>query len=80
MSVVIDFIEVDRAMEAVLEEFDGTDLNASPAFSGVSPSAERVAERIALELDRRLEADGTLYSVAVTEAPGCCGAYYPGEA
>jgi len=80
MGVVIDFIEASRALEAVVGGFDGTDLTALPAFAGVGPSAERVAERIAIELDRRLDAGGRLYCVTVTEAPGCRAAFYPARA
>ena len=78
MGVVIDFVEADGALAAVVSGVDGTDLNAAPPFADRCPSAERVAEWIAAALAQRLGADGRLYCVTVTEAPGCRAAYYPG--
>lgn len=75
--VVIDFTAVAEVLEAITAACDGVDLNALPAFSRVSPSAERVAQWLAGLLDERLGADGRLYSVTVSEAPGCRAAFYP---
>ena len=80
MGVVIDFVAVEEALGAVLASFDGADLNALPAFSGRSPSAERVAQWLAGLLEERLGADGRLHSVTVTEAPGCRAGYFPRRA
>jgi len=77
MGVVIDFTVVAEALEAVAAACDGADLNALEAFSGVSPSAERVARWLARLLEERLGADGRLYRVTVSEAPGCRAAFYP---
>ena len=77
MGVVIDFTAVAEALDAVVEACDGLDLNALPAFSGAGPSAERVAEWLAGLLERRLPSGGRLYSITVSEAPGCRAAFYP---
>ena len=77
MGVVIDFLDVQRALEKVDRELQGTDLNALGAFEGTSPSAERVAEHVARRLADRLGAGCGLYRVRVTEAPGCSAAFYP---
>jgi len=75
--VVVDFLDVRRALTAVCENLDGKDLNALPAFHGKNVSAERVAEHIATVLIRRDGYEGILYRVKVTEATGCRAAYYP---
>jgi len=77
MGVVINFVEVRRALAAVAAELEGTDLNSLEAFAGSSPSAERVAEHIAGRLGEAVGEGRTVYRVTVTEAPGCCAAYYP---
>ena len=77
MGVVIDFVEVDEALAAIAYACDGAHLNSLPVFSAESPSAERVAEWLAGLLEERLGADGRLYSVTVTEAPGCRATFFP---
>lgn len=78
MGVVIDFLDVQRALEKIDERLQGEDLNKLPAFEGTSPSAERVAEHIAAQLGARLGPDCGLYRLKITEAPGCSAAFYPG--
>jgi 6-pyruvoyl-tetrahydropterin synthase len=75
--VVIDFLDVQRALEKIDRELQGADLNELAAFEGRSPSAERVAEHIAACLAARLGPACGLYGVRVTEAPGCSAAFYP---
>ncbi len=78
MGVVIDFIEVRNALEAVAGRFEGGDLNKHEALGGESPSAERVAECIAgLLAQISPEAAKLLYRIEITEAPGCKAAFYP---
>ena len=79
MGVVIDFVAVDEALGEIAAPCDGADLNALPAFAGISPSAERVAQWLAGLLEERLDAAGRLYSVSVTEAPGCRATFYPAD-
>ena len=80
MGVVIDFLEVEASLKAVMAQLDGADLNELPVFSDGRPSAERVAEHVAKALSVRLGGDRRLYRLAVTEAPGCSAAFYPGGA
>lgn len=77
MGVVVDFVDIRRALESVAAELDGSNLNELEALSGRSPSAERVAEYIAGRLGERLARTHAPYRVMVTEAPGCFAAYYP---
>jgi 6-pyruvoyl-tetrahydropterin synthase len=77
-AVVIDFLEVQRALGAVARELQGTSLNALPFFADGRCSAERLAEYLCGELARRLGGHRP-WRVSVTEAPGCLAAFYPEE-
>ena len=76
--VVIDFVQVREAMEAMAAELNGRDLNAMDTFPSSSPSAELVARYVAVRLGQVLGAGCVPYRVDVTEAAGCTAAYYPG--
>jgi 6-pyruvoyltetrahydropterin/6-carboxytetrahydropterin synthase len=75
--MVIDFAEVDKALRAIADELQGKDLSALEAFSRHSPTAERLAEHLARELQKRLDKGNLLYCLSVTEAPNCKAAFYP---
>ncbi len=77
MAVVIDFVEVERAMGRLVAQLQGIDLNTLPAFADGRCSAERVAEYLAGQLCGMIAGGEMLYRFAVTEAPGCTAAYYP---
>ena len=73
--VLIDFLAVKAALDALAGELEGTDLNAHAAFAASAPSAERVAEFLARRLAAALAGEGRLYSLEVSEAPGCRAAF-----
>ena len=77
--VVIDFLTARDALGTIASQLDGRDLNTLDAFAGSTTSAENVAAHIATTLAGELAAQGTLYRLAVTEAPGCSAAYYPND-
>lgn len=85
MAVVIDFVAVQQAMEAIAADLEGGDLNAREDFIDGRASAERVAEMVADRLADQLsdlltgpdDAGPWLYCVSVTEAPGCAAAFLP---
>ncbi len=74
--MVIDFLQVRRAMSEVLGEIDGGNLNELHYFSRTGATAELVAQYLADEISRRLDGE-LLYRIVVTEAPECSAAYYP---
>jgi len=77
--LLCDFHEVERVLGSVLAPWRDASLNDAPPFApdgrGVNPTAERVAETIAVAmrdgLRRVLPAGASVASVSVTEAPGC---------
>ena len=77
--VVIDFLAVRDALGQIASQLDGLNLNTLDAFARATTSAENVAAYIATTLADRLPAPAALYRLAVTEAPGCTAAYYPGD-
>ena len=77
--LLVDFEAVKSDLDAVLARLDGTDLNRCPAMGGLNPTAELVAKVIFEGMLQRRGDHERLYSVTVTEAPGCAAVYRRGE-
>ena len=82
--LLIDFHAVERGLQEVIAPFRNADLNATPPFDTVNPTAEHVARHIAEGLAAYLVRPGgdgggraRVYACRVTEAPGCAATYYP---
>ena len=73
--VVCDFHELEASLEQVVRPFEGADLNGTPPFDRVNPTAEQVARHIADALLETLPGGIRLQRTTVTEAPGCCATY-----
>jgi 6-pyruvoyltetrahydropterin/6-carboxytetrahydropterin synthase len=69
--LLCDFHLLERRLDAILAPWDGRDLNATPPFDRVNPSAEHVALEIARAMAAELPPGVILHRVSVTEAPGC---------
>ena len=69
--LLCDFHELEASLDAVLAGLRDRDLNQTPPFDRVNPTAENVARHIAETLEPALPAAVSLSRVAVTEAPGC---------
>ncbi len=78
--LLCDFHALERSLDAILEPFRSADLNATPPFDAVNPTAEAVARHIADALAVDLPPGVRVASVAVTEAPGCEAIYRPAAA
>ena len=76
--LLFDFHEVERQLGEIVGPFRSRDLNATPPFDRVNPSAEEIARHIATSLAARLPATAAVLSVRVTEAPGCAATFRPG--
>ncbi|MEL6330643.1 MAG: 6-carboxytetrahydropterin synthase [Planctomycetota bacterium] len=75
--LVVDFHEAQAALREICSEWDNRDLNETPPFDGVNPTAEAIAREIATRLEGDLglrEGVGVAW-VSVTEAPGCRAVY-----
>ncbi|MBK7405875.1 MAG: 6-carboxytetrahydropterin synthase [Phycisphaerales bacterium] len=79
--LLCDFHAVEAALREVTGPFQNGDLNATPPFDRVNPTAEHVARHIAEGVQSALGAMlplGTrVASCRVTEAAGCAATYTP---
>jgi len=73
--LLIDFEEVQAALQLVLQSLHHTDLNEAELLRGLNPSAENVARVICDALAERVLRPELLEGVRVEEAPGCFAAY-----
>lgn len=73
--VLVDFHVMERKLADVVDALGGRDLNRTPPFDEVNPTAEHVARHIARSMDGDLPPGIRLRRVSVTEAPGCTATY-----
>lgn len=67
---LVDFIEVQKALEAVVKPLDHVNLNETPPFDRENPSAENIALYISQQLAHRWRSPGVqIASVTVWETP-----------
>ena len=69
--LLCDFHLIERELEGVIDCLRDRDLNRTPPFDRLNPTAEHVARHIGEQLARTLPPGVALKSVSVTEAPGC---------
>lgn len=77
--LLCDFHRIERELESVLDLLRGRDLNRTPPFDRVNPTAENVARHIAEGISQRIPEGVSLKSVSVTEAPGCTATFVTEE-
>ena len=71
--LLCDFCELNRRLDEAVGSLDDRDLNASPPFDRINPTAEHLARHIAATI---VVTPGVeLLSVSVMEAPGCEATY-----
>lgn len=73
--ILCDFLEIQRLLEVLLDRFKNQDLNVTPPFDQINPTAEHVAKYIAETMIGQLPAGVMLVRAAVLEAPGCHATY-----
>ena len=90
IETVMDFHDLERIVRSVTGAWHNRSLNdcppfaAGPAASGahphglaISPTAERVAQQLAIQVAGQLPPAVQLQQVTVSEAPGCTATYRP---
>ena len=75
--LLCDFNALEGSLDRVIAPFRNADLNRTPPFDRVNPTAEAVARHIAERVATDLPAGVRLACVALTEAPGCEAVYRP---
>jgi 6-pyruvoyltetrahydropterin/6-carboxytetrahydropterin synthase len=77
--LLVDFADLDAAMEDVCRRYDHIYFNETPPFDEVNPSAENIARFFHDEIAARLEpgAGGRfrVHEVFVWDSEGCCASY-----
>ena len=73
--LLVDFHAVERALDAIVGRFRNRSLNETAPFDRVNPTAELVAQYIAVELGAAAPRGVRVHSVSVGEAPGCTATY-----
>ena len=73
--ILCDFHAVERELERVIAPFHNADLNATPPFDRLNPTAEHVAMHIVETLAPVLPRTLSAVQASVTEAPGCRATY-----
>lgn len=74
-----DFHALESGLDDVLRPFSSRNLNETPPFDALNPTAEAVAQHIAREMASRVPSRVAIRSVRVTEAPGCAARYVPSQ-
>lgn len=75
--LLCDFHMVERWLEEIVAPFRDGDLNATPPFDRVNPTAERIAEHIGMAMAGKLPANVRVGRVRVTEATRCAAVFVP---
>jgi 6-pyruvoyltetrahydropterin/6-carboxytetrahydropterin synthase len=74
--LLCDFHVIERELDGIIKAFDNNDLNATPPFDRLNPTAEHVARHIAQRLQPKMPRNITLKGATVTEAPGCSATFW----
>ncbi len=77
--LLCDFHTVQAQLIDICQPFTNQNLNETPPFNTLNPTAELIAKHIADELADRLDASlsphAQVHSVTITEAPNCKATY-----
>ena len=69
--LLCDFHLVERALDSVVGRLHNRNLNDTPPFDRLNPTAEQVARYIAESVSTALPRSIAVAHASVTEAPGC---------
>jgi len=77
LGMVIDFKDLKKAMDELLEKLDHAFLNEVPPFDQVNPSSENIARYLYQTLSKRLDNDRVqIHSVSVWESENSKATYF----
>jgi len=79
IGLLVDFVELKRAVHSVLDRMDHQWLNEFPPFDAINPSAENMAKYIYDEVHTGLQAKENvrIASVKLWETDTCSATYRP---
>ncbi|UCD74669.1 MAG: 6-carboxytetrahydropterin synthase [Phycisphaerales bacterium] len=73
--LLCDFLVIQRELDRIIGDLNDRDLNATPPFDRLNPTAEHVAKHIAEQAAEALKSQATVSRVTVIEEPGCAATY-----
>jgi len=73
--LLVDFHAVEGALDAIVGRFHNRSLNGVSPFDRINPTAELVAQYIAVQLGGAVPRGVRVHAVSVGEAPGCTATY-----
>ncbi|MDD5699185.1 MAG: 6-carboxytetrahydropterin synthase QueD [Victivallaceae bacterium] len=77
IGIAVDFKQLKRDLDAILAEFDHTNLSDCPAFKELNPTSEAIARTIYELLSSRINtANIRLHRVRVCESPHSGATYF----
>ena len=71
-NIAVDYRDMKKSLNAILDKLDHTDLNANPEMQGQSPSSEHLARYFYQAMKPSLP---QLVRTCVYETPTCCSYY-----
>lgn len=79
IGLAIDFKDLKKATDDILDAMDHRYLNELPQFTDVNPSSENIAKFIFEELEKALSEDEvSVYKVTAWESEKACASYLKG--
>ena len=76
--MLVDFTELKREFEKILEELDHRNLNELPPFDEINPSSENIARYIFQRTQEALEEGMAVSAVTIYESPRSSATYREG--
>jgi 6-pyruvoyltetrahydropterin/6-carboxytetrahydropterin synthase len=77
IGLLTDFIDIKRLMKEVIDRLDHTNLNETPPFDVLNPSAENLAHYFAEQVQAGMEAGVRVSRVQVWETDTSIAVYRP---
>lgn len=79
IGLAIDFKDLKKATDDILDAMDHCYLNDLPQFADVNPSSENIARFIYEELEKALSDSGVdVYKITAWESEKACASYFKG--
>ena len=72
---LVDIVEVEDALDALVDRYRDATLNDLPEFDGLNPSIEHFSRIFCVALEDRLETDGLDTTVKIWEDDDACSSY-----
>lgn len=73
--LLVDFHAMEAALAQVLEPFSNKNFNDVPPFDRINPTAELIAQFVAISMGQHTPRGVRVLSATVSEAPGCTATY-----